>query len=83
VNPAACVTGVVDSAPRTAVHVVPDVAAIVMISDGSAGSATWNWVAFSDADGHPVADATVHVSTVPPAGADVPPELTVVDGLLA
>ena len=33
VNPAACATGVVDSAPRVTVHVVPDTFVTAMISD--------------------------------------------------
>src|SRR5258708_747479 len=83
VNPDACTTGALPSAPRITVHVVPDTACTASISDGWAGSATWNccapnFTAANDAD-----DATVHDSTVPPAGADVPPEETVVDGLLA
>src|SRR6478752_4496411 len=36
---AACATGVVASAPRCTVHVVPDTFCTVIISDGSAGSA--------------------------------------------
>jgi hypothetical protein len=80
VNPAVCATGAVDSAPRVTVHDVPDTAVTAIISAAVtdvAGSATWNcWlplIAGNDAD-----DATVHVSTVPGAGAVVPPEETVV-----
>src|SRR5258708_13177285 len=42
VNPDACTTGALPSAPRITVHVVPDTACTASISDGSAGSATWN-----------------------------------------
>src|SRR5215472_14404864 len=81
-NPAACATGVVDSAPRVTVHdwepPVPPGATVTSISsDGSAGSATWNFVAFTAATGNAVVTLTVHDSLVPEPGAVVPPLLTV------
>ena len=82
VNPAVCATGVVDSAPRVTVHVVPDTLATAMISPVFPGavSHTWNWVTPVDAAGNADDDATVHVSCVPDDGASVPPEETVVTG---
>ena len=35
VNPAVCATGVVDSAPRVTVHVVPETFVTAIISDGA------------------------------------------------
>src|SRR5258708_2138677 len=83
VNPDACATGTPPSAPRIPVHVVPDTACTAHISDGWAGSATWNCCAPYFTAGNDADDVTVHVSAVPAAGAVVPPEETVVDGLLA
>src|SRR5258708_7126157 len=83
VNPDACATGTLPSAPRITVHVVPDTACTASISDGWAGSATWNCCAPYFTAGNDADDVTVHVSAVPAAGAVVPPEETVVDGLLA
>jgi len=55
-----------------------------MISDGAAGSPTWNWVDDTvDALGQPVFEATVHVSGVKGDGASLPPEMTVVEGLFS
>jgi hypothetical protein len=80
---AACATGTLDSAPRVTFQVVPDVLVTRMISEGACGSPMWNWVDPVDADGHPMSDATVHISVVPLAGASVPPEETVVEGLFS
>jgi hypothetical protein len=89
VKPAEWVTGVVAgvSAPRVTVHVVPLTFVTAMISEvlPEAVSQTWNWAggaADDDAAGNPEDDATVHVSTVPAAGAPVPPEDTVVSAWL-
>jgi hypothetical protein len=57
-----------------------------MISDGAAGSLTWNWLgglALLDAAGNVAEEATVHVSAVPGAGTSPPPLVTVVEGWLA
>jgi hypothetical protein len=76
------VTGVVDSAPRVTVHVFPDTLVTRIISEELAisASATWNCDTPVDADGKAEEEVTVHVSTVPDAGASVPPLATVVDG---
>jgi hypothetical protein len=81
VNPALCGTGVVPSAPLVTVHVAPDTLVTAMVSEFSAMSATWNCVggaAELDAAGNDDEEETVHVSVVPPAGAVVPPDETVV-----
>ena len=83
VNPVVWATGVVPSAPRVTVHVVPLtlVTAMISLPAPAAVSTTWNWVggiAVEDAAGNDVEDATVQFSTVPPDGASVPPEETVV-----
>ena len=88
VNPAACATVAVFSAPLVTVHVVPETLVTAMISPvfPFAVSATWNWVggvAVFDAAGNDADDATVQLSLVPDAGAVVPPEETVVDGWFA
>ena len=82
VNPAACATGVVPSAPRVTVHETPEIAVTAMISVEAAGavSAIWNWVAPVSTVGNEADEATAHVSTVPCAGESVPPLVTVVDG---
>jgi hypothetical protein len=73
-----------DSAPRVTVHVVPETFVTATISEQADGfeSTTWNWVggvAVEEAAANRADDATVHVCTVPEAGAVVPPETTVVD----
>ena len=78
VNPAACATGVVPSAPLITVQVRPDTFVTRMISLARAGSEMWNWVgcvAPEDATGNDPDDATVHDWLVPGAGASVPPAL--------
>jgi hypothetical protein len=84
-NPEECATGVVPSAPRVTLHVVPETFVTRMISlvFPVAVSATWNWVTPVLAPGKLDDDETVQVSVVPPAGAVVPPETTVVWGWLA
>ena len=57
VNPAVCATGVVPSAPRVTVHVVPLtlVTAMISLPAPAATSTTWNWVggiAVEDAAGN-------------------------------
>jgi hypothetical protein len=64
------------------VHVVPETLVTIMISEGCALSATRNWLVPVTAAGKPAELATVHVSDVPPAGAVVPPDETVVVGPL-
>jgi hypothetical protein len=86
VNPAAWATGVVPSAPRITVHVVPATLVTAMISLARDGSLTWNWVGGAAellAAGNDDDDDTVHVSVVPAAGLVAPPEATVVCGRLA
>jgi hypothetical protein len=82
VNPAVWATGVVPSAPRVTVQVVPDTLVTAMISlvFPEAVSATWNCVTPVDAAGKDDDDATVQDSLVPEPGAVVPPEETVVWG---
>ena len=43
-NPAECATGVVPSAPRVTVHVVPEMLVTRMISEFREMSAMWHWV---------------------------------------
>jgi hypothetical protein len=83
VNPDAWVTGVVPSAPRVTVHVVPETLVTSISSEVAAGSATWNWYTPVAAAGNSAEDATVNVSDVSAAGASVPPDETVVYALLA
>ena len=81
---AECGTGWLPSAPRITFHVVPVMLTTAMTSEGAAGSPTWNCVVPVEAEGHPVFDATTHVSGVPGSdGASVPPEMTVVEGLFS
>ena len=88
VNPAGWATGVVASAPRTTVQAAPDTLMTAMISlvRLAVVSTMWNWVGgvpLEFAAGNVADEATVQVSTVPLAGAVVPPAMTVVDGWLA
>ena len=71
VNPVVWATGVVPSAPRVTVQVVPDTLVTAMISVSAAMSETWNAVggtAVEDAAGNEVEAATVQFSTVPAGG---------------
>ena len=57
------------------------VTAIISLPAPAAVSTTWNWVggiAVEDAAGNDDDEATVQFCTVPPEGASVPPEETVV-----
>src|SRR5271170_7060353 len=76
-------TGVVPSAPRVTVQVVPDTLVTAISSDARIWSATWNWVIPVAAGGKDAPERTVHVSLPPLAGAVVPPEVTVVEGRFA
>jgi hypothetical protein len=69
-NPVACITGVLPSAPLVTVHVVPETFVTAIDSVGAAGSATWKPLpADVDAVGNDADDVTCHVSDVPEAGA--------------
>src|SRR5580704_13285213 len=78
-NPAACETGVVDSAPLVTVQVrfpVPDMFVTAMISVFCEMSATCSCVVGDVTTGKFPRPCTVQVSTVPEEGASVPPEET-------
>jgi hypothetical protein len=80
------VTGVVPSAPRVTVQVVPLTLVTIIFSELAAGSATRKNVGGEAAElaaGNPLEEETVHVWEVPAAGAVVPPLLTVVCSWLA
>ena len=83
VKPAACATGVVESAPRITDQVVlppPVMLVTVMTSDPAAGSAMWNWETLVAAVGNPAELATTHVSGWPLTSVPEAPAGTVVTG---